>query len=99
MRKIRIFQQNAYLSIDYADQQVEVYRKEETSDPQLMPQITYEQIDIQQGDSLNEEIKAFLRSVQTRQIPEVSGESGRNALKVALEIVEQIESKKAALKI
>lgn len=98
MRKIRIFQHDAYLSIDYADQQVEVYRKEESDGRYETPQITYEQIAIQQGDSLREELRAFLHAVQHRTEPAVSGEAGRDALRVALEIVEQIEAKKAAVR-
>jgi predicted dehydrogenase len=99
MRKIRVFQQDAYLSIDYATQQVELYRKIDSNALNEAPQITYEQIDIQQGDSLQAEIKSFLHSVISRKHPAVPGEAGRNALKVALEIVEQIEVKKAAMNI
>ena len=98
MRKIRIFQHDAYLSIDYAAQQVEVYGKTD-SDEHDTPQITYDQIDIKQSDSLKEEIRSFLNAVKSRSIPEVPGEAGKNALKVALEIVEQIETKKTTLKI
>ena len=97
MRKTRIFQHNAYISIDYAMQQAEVYRRTVSDNQQESPQIVYEQIDIQSGDSLKEEIKSFLNSVSTRKAPDVSGEAGRDALKVALEIVEQVESKKSAL--
>jgi len=99
MRKIRVFQQDAYLSIDFAAQQVEVYKKIGPGGQYESPQISYEQIDIQQRDSLQEELKSFLKSVQSRSVPEVPGEAGRNALKVALEIVAQVESKKAAMKI
>jgi len=98
MRKIRIFQHDAYLSIDYAAQQVEVYGKMD-SDGHDAPQITYNQIEIKQGDSLKEEIRSFLSAVQSRNLPEVSGEAGKNALKVALKIVELIESKKTALEL
>ena len=98
MRKIRIFQHDAYLSIDYATQQVEVYGKTD-SDEHDTPQITYDQIDIKQGDSLKEEIRSFLSAVKSRSIPEVPGEAGKNALQVALEIVEQIETKKTTLKV
>jgi predicted dehydrogenase len=97
MRKIRIFQQDSYLSIDFAAQAVEVYRKHPTSDPDSMPEISYEKIDIGQGDSLKKEIAAFLSSVRHRTEPEVSGQAGRNALKVALEIVEQVETKKRSM--
>ena len=98
MRKIRIFQHDKYLSIDYAAQQVEVYGKTD-SDEHDTPQITYDQIDIKQGDSLKEEIRSFLNAVKSRSIPEVPGEAGKNALKIALEIVKQIETKKTTLKI
>jgi len=98
MRKIRIFQRDAYLSIDYAAQQVEIYGKMDSEDHDT-PQITYDQIEIQQGDSLKEEIRSFLGSVQSRNLPKVPGEAGKNALKVALEIVEQIETKKTSLKL
>ena len=98
MRKIKIFQHDAYLSIDYAAQQVEIYGKTD-SDEHDTPQITYDQIDIKQGDSLKEEIRSFLSAVESRSIPEVPGEAGKNALKVALEIVEQIETKKTTLKL
>lgn len=98
MRKIRIFQHDAYLSIDYAAQQVEVYGKTD-SDEHDTPQITYDQIDITQGDSLKEEIRSFLHSVRSGNLPEVPGEAGKNALKVALEIVDQIETRKTAFKL
>lgn len=97
MRKLRIFQQDAYLSIDYASQQVDIYRRMDPGGDYDMPQIMYDQIDITQADSLQEEIKAFVHAVQTRSAPAVSGEAGRDALRVALEIVAQIEAKKAAI--
>jgi len=74
MRKIRIFQRDAYLSIDYAAQQVEIYGKMDSEDHDT-PQITYDQIEIQQGDSLKEEIRSFLGSVQSRNLPKVPGEA------------------------
>jgi hypothetical protein len=46
---------------------------------------------------LEEEIKAFLNSVSYRTEPEVSGEAGRNALKVALEITDQIKANYTAI--
>ncbi len=99
MRKIRIFQQDAYISVDFASQQAEVYRKIDSGDQNEIPQITYDQIDIQAGDSLMEEIRSFLMSVRSRNVPEVPGEAGRDALKVALEIVKQSETKKSAMNI
>jgi predicted dehydrogenase len=97
MRKIRIFQNDAYFSIDYATQEVMIYRKTSEPDNEGIPQITYEKIDIRPGDSLEEEIKAFLKAVSYRTEPEVSGEAGRNALKVALEITDQIKANYTAI--
>jgi predicted dehydrogenase len=97
MRKIRIFQQDAYISIDYAAQDIEVYRKMELGEQYDTPQIMYDDIDIKQADSLKEEISSFINAVQTRCAPVVSGEAGRDALKIALEIVHQVEARKQAL--
>ncbi len=66
MRKIRIFQQDAYISIDYAAQDIEVYRKMELGDQYDTPQIMYDDIDIKQADSLKEEISSFINAVRTR---------------------------------
>jgi predicted dehydrogenase len=59
-----------------------------------MPQIMYDEINIEQGDALLAEISSFLDSAAKRCEPAVSGEAGRNALKVALEIIEQVEHRK-----
>jgi predicted dehydrogenase len=97
MRKIRIFQQDAYISIDYAAQDIEVYRKMELGDQYDTPQIMYDDIEIKQADSLMEEIRSFVNAVRTRCAPAVPGEAGRDALKIALEIVHQVEARKQGL--
>jgi predicted dehydrogenase len=43
------------------------------------------------GDALESELSAFVQSVRTRQKPSVSGQTGRDALHIALNIIEQIE--------
>jgi predicted dehydrogenase len=92
MRKLRLFQHDAYLSIDFASQAVDIFKKLPDADIDGIPQITYESINLTQGDSLAEEIRAFLRAVRNRRLPDVSGEAGRDALKVALDIIEQIKT-------
>ena len=99
MRKLRIFQQDAYISIDFAAQQVDVYRRFDGAENYDTPQIMYEAVTIAQGDALEQEIASFVTAVRNRSTPEVPGEAGRAALQVALEIVEQIETKKAALQL
>jgi len=99
MRKLRIFQQDAYLSIDFAAQQVDVYRRIDSLEGYDTPQIMYELLDISRGDALEQELTSFVEAVRARSQPAVSGEDGRAALQVALEIVAQIETKKAALRL
>ncbi len=90
MRKIRIFQPDAYISIDFAAQGVSLYRKIEEEG--RIPYIVSEKLAIEPGDSLRDEIKAFLTAVRQRSIPPVPGEAGMRALKVALEITDQIKN-------
>jgi predicted dehydrogenase len=90
MRKIRIFQPDAYLSIDYAKQEVSAYRKI-GGEANRFPDIVSENIHVEERDCLEEEIKAFIESVSRRRKPLVSGDVGRDALKVALEISRKIK--------
>jgi len=90
MRKIRIFQHDAYISIDFAAQGVSVYKKIEEEGK--IPYIVSEQLKIESGDSLEEEIKSFLTSVKLQRQPLVPGEAGIRALQVALEITNQLRS-------
>jgi hypothetical protein len=98
MRKLRIFQENCYFSADYADKRAyAVYREDELGEDGF-PQLSIEQFEIIEKDSLEEEINAFLRSIRTAERPEVDGEQGRQALAVALEIssriAEQVRNKR-----
>ncbi|MCX8042859.1 MAG: Gfo/Idh/MocA family oxidoreductase [Desulfobacterota bacterium] len=99
MRKLRIFQQDAYLSIDFAAQHADVYRRFDAGDAYDTPQIMYDPVTITPGDALEQEIASFVAAVRGRSEPVVTGEAGRAALKVALDIVAQIETKKAALQL
>jgi len=91
MRKLRIFQENCYFSADYAKKRAyAVYREAEPGENGF-PQVSMEEFEIVERDSLEEEIGAFLRSVRTAVRPEVDGEQGRRALAVALEISSRID--------
>ncbi|MFQ5900861.1 MAG: Gfo/Idh/MocA family oxidoreductase [Thermodesulfobacteriota bacterium] len=85
MRKIRVFQPNAYISIDYAHQKIAISKriKEEGMDK---PEISIEEIAIVKRDTLKAEMNAFIQSVILRETPVVTGHDGRRALKVALNI-------------
>ena len=87
MRKIRIFQENTYISLDYKNAEACVYRKS-------FLKISKENLPIEKEQPLQKELQAFIECVTKHKEPIVSGEVAREALKVALEIQEQIWQKK-----
>ena len=88
MRKIRMFQDDAYLSIDYMAQEIRSARK-------VHGQIVRETLPITRVQPLEEELKAFVTSVRTGQPPVVSGRDGREALALALHIEAAIRNRRA----
>jgi Predicted dehydrogenases and related proteins len=83
VRKMRIFQADSYLSLDYVTQDAMIFRK--TGDI-----IAKEKIRIRKKEPLKKELKSFIECVRTGKRPIVSGVEGRRALQVALEIVKKI---------
>ncbi len=84
MRKIRIFQDDAYISLDYVTQEALIYTRENGH-------IHHKKMDITKSDSLKEELIDFIVCVRTGKRPLVSGEEGRQALALALQISQQIK--------
>lgn len=83
MRKIRCFYEDAYISLDYQNQSGEVYRKG-------LIGIKQEEVAIEKGEPLANELKSFVRCVAGRDKPVVSGEHAAEALKLAVEITHRI---------
>jgi predicted dehydrogenase len=83
MRKIRIFQENTYISLDYKEAKASVYKKGPTT-------ITKEDLPIEKEQPLQKELASFIRCVITHEEPLVSGKVAREAVKVALKIQDQI---------
>jgi DUF1009 family protein/predicted dehydrogenase len=86
MRKIRIFQPESYLSIDCAEKEVELFRKLSNQGTDGFPEIEYQRLPVADKDPLEEQLRAFLRSVDTGEPPLVCGEAGRKALDVAKQV-------------
>jgi len=86
VRKTRIFQPDGILSVDYLSQELSFSKKEKK-----MPEITTEQIPVQKTDLLEAEIQSFLQCVRNRNNPRVSGSDGRQALNLALQIMQWID--------
>jgi len=89
-RKIRFFQPDAYISLDYEARRIRLYRKEPAPAGAAYPMISAEQIEIGEGDPLRDEIAAFVRSVRTRRTPEVDAAAGLRVIELSERIVEAI---------
>ncbi|MEX2270174.1 MAG: Gfo/Idh/MocA family oxidoreductase [Vicinamibacterales bacterium] len=80
VRKLRVFQRDSYISIDFADQQVEAYRLDRRGE---RPAIGGGSLPIEKEEPLRREIEDFLAAVRDRRAPRVTGEDGRAALALA----------------
>src|ERR1700730_7815193 len=91
-RKLRLFQDDAYISVDLQQKVLTVIRKGAGVGTDGMPQVAIEENSYEQGDALKDEIAAFLESAATGSAPPVSGEDGLLALRTAVSIAEQVAS-------
>jgi len=90
VRKIRFFQPDAYLSIDYAAQEVEGWRLVKRDGAR--PSIEGGSIPVERDEPLRRELADFARAVRERGTPLVDGAAGRRALELATRIAERMES-------
>ena len=99
VRKIKLFQENLYTTIDLLIEQTEIYSI--TNNPNLIPgvlktepftqnntdkYIAYQKPDVEKHDLLGLEIKNFIRSIKGEEKPIVNGVEARNALEVVINI-------------
>jgi predicted dehydrogenase len=89
VRKIRFFQPDAYLSVDYASQEVEGWRLVR-KEPR--PDIQGGAIPVERDEPLRLELADFVKAVRDGTAPLVDGEAGRRALVLAAEIAGKMES-------
>lgn len=85
VREIRVFQDQGYLSLNFMDQSGHLVRKQNG-------QLIREEIPIERDEPLKLELQSFIECVKQRQDPKVSGQLGRTALDVAIQITEQIRA-------
>src|ERR1019366_1538364 len=86
-RKFRFFQPDWYFSIDTQNRDVTAFRLDRLSGP---PRIVPWPVTVEPGDPLPPQDGAFLRAWGERREPEVTGAAGRAALKLALDILEEM---------
>ena len=91
-RKIRLFQRDAYVSVDFAKREITVINQGDHPEEGVIPGMQINRFDFSEGDALDDELRAFVRAVRWREVPAVTGQMGREALKVAFHIMEQIDS-------
>jgi len=84
MRKIRIFQQTAYVSLDYQNQTGEIYRLVDGA-------ITRSPVEIEKDEPLKRELQSFVECSRRGGQPVVSGSEAAAALELAIEITERIK--------
>jgi len=103
VRKLKIFQQDLYITVDFLIGLTEIYKAMDAnqSDPDAIMtaplesngenrKIFYEKPRIQKTDALKMELENFIKSIKGEEKPIVDGASGRNALKIAIEIQNKI---------
>jgi predicted dehydrogenase len=97
-RKMRIFEDDAYLSLDLQQKILTLIRKRTPRDgPGPLP-VTIEEQSLEPGDALKAEIDSFLECIRGGKAPVVSGEAGLMALETAMRITERVNESLAARK-
>ena len=91
-RKLRIFQDDAYISIDLQQKVLTVVRKPPEGAGGPPGQVSIDERSYEQGDALRLEIEAFLNSIRDGRPPVVSGEDGLRALETAIRITELVHA-------
>jgi predicted dehydrogenase len=94
-RKLRIFEDDAYLSLDLQQKILTVVRKRESPPgPGQLP-VSIDEQSLEQGDALKAEIESFLDCIRTGGTPVVTGEAGLYALETAIRITELVHRGRA----
>jgi predicted dehydrogenase len=93
VRKLRWFQRDAYVSIDYAQQELEHWRLVRRAGQ--APAIEGGKVEVERAEPLACELADFVDAVRRRRPPLVDGTAGRRALVLAGEIAEAIQGDKA----
>jgi len=103
MRKARFFQRDAYISVDFLEKQCEVVKMKdapETPDDFAMiltnaegvkKQIYFDNPEIDNNNAILDELETFADAVNNGTSPIVSLQQGTNALKVAMQIIENFK--------
>ena len=93
LRKIRVFQPDAYISVNCAKREISVIGLDaEATASRDYPQLTSKKIKYPDSDPLSDEISSFVNAVMNGASPIVTGQDGRKSLEIALGIIDQIKN-------
>ena len=92
-RKLRVFRDDAYLSVDLQQRILTVIRKRATAPAAGELPVLIEEQNFEQGDALRAEIRSFLDCIRHGRPPVVSGEDGLRALETAIRITGLLQGK------
>ena len=88
VRKVRFFQRDMYVSVDYGEQELDVWRLEARAGDR--PAIEGGRVAVEKGEPLRAELADFVDAVRTRRAPLVTAQDGRRALALATRVAEAI---------
>jgi predicted dehydrogenase len=94
-RKLRVFQRDCYISINYAKQSMEVYRRvviPHAKEGEPPAKIVRKSERLKRDEPLKRELDHFLQCVREGAQPNVTGEHARSALEVAIQVTELIRA-------
>jgi len=91
-RKMRIFEPDTYVTVDFDAQRIRTLRKGKGSLLPGIPKIDNEEQQYDEGDALEQEISSFVDAIASGRAPVVSGEDGVKALEAALQVNESLRA-------
>ncbi len=90
-RRMRFFQHDCYLAVDFQQRQLSVHRKGEREMYPGIPELVSEEQSFEASDAIRAEIESFLECIRTGARPLVSGEDGCRALAAAIDITQRFD--------
>jgi|CXWK01.1.fsa_nt_gi predicted dehydrogenase len=93
VRKVRFFQPDLYVSVDYGEQELEAYRV--IPRPGDRPAIEGGAVPVEKGEPLGRELQDFVDAIREDRAPRVTGQDGYRALVLATRVAAAIEANDA----
>ena len=85
-RKMRIFKNDAYISVDFQNRELATYKKGDGEMYPGVPNIDIQKDTFEKSDALKAEIEHFLNCIETNRTPKVTGQDAKRALSTAIQI-------------